>query len=757
MVTKLHEVPQQLKQRRAWVVHRNKEPYTPVTGVHAKSNDPGTWATFEDAMACVSEFDGVGIMFDEGLAGADLDDCISDDGQVHPEAQQIVDALNSYTERSPSGNGLHVLFFGEVPEGRKRKIMSWGGHCELYSSGRFFTVTSDHVEGTPRTVQYRQPKLEVLHKALFPPKATEREKRTLPGKPGLTTEELLKAAFGASNGAKIRRLLNGDDSDYPSASEADADLCHMLAFYSGGDMQCLEAPMRQSRRVRDKWDKRRGGNTWLENEITRSIARCREFYTPPRQRDADPDRGEPAAAENREAPTAWHPWTELGNAERLVAKHGESMRYCGPRKSWYVWDGRRWARDETDQMSKWAKLTVRAMYAEASAIDDDKERDAFIRFARSSEKRTAIGAMIGLAESEPGVPILADDLDHGPYLLNVENGTIDLRTGELRAHDPHDLITKLTPVDYDADAECPTWISFISHIMGENEALISFLQLAIGYSLTGATDERALFIMHGGGQNGKSTLIETVMELLGQYATKAAFSTFFAKRQEGVRNDVARLHKARFVAASEIEQGRRLAEALVKELTGRDTIVARFLYQDEFDFVPEFKIWLAANHKPEIRGTDKGIWSRIRLIPFDVTIPDDQQDFDLPDKLKAELPGILRWALGGCIAWQSEGLGQPSEVAEATSRYRDEMDAVAEFISECCVLSPNAEAWASSLYPRYKQWCEGNGDRPMTHKMFGGRLTERGLKRKRSTGGRHRWLGIGLRAEVDESAPPDYE
>jgi len=312
--------------------------------------------------------------------------------------------------------------------------------------------------------------------------------------------------------------------------------------------------------------------------------------------------------------------------------------------------------------------------------------------------------MLSLAESEPGIPIAPDQFDTDPWLLNCLNGTIDLKNGELRPHNRDDLITRMVPVEYDAKATCPLFLKFLDRIMGGNQSLISFLQKILGYSLTGSTREQCLFFLYGLGANGKSTLLNIVQSLWGDYATRTSSETFLAKKPGSIPNDVAALRGARLAIAVEVEQGRRLAEVLVKEMTGGDTISARFMRAEWFSFKPQFKILLAANHKPIIRGTDFAIWRRIRLIPFTVQIPKEEQDRDLPEKLSAELPGILNWAVAGCLQWHFGGLELPKEVDDATQDYRAEMDVLGGFIAERCIVDPGADATAAELYKSYTVW-----------------------------------------------------
>jgi len=450
--------------------------------------------------------------------------------------------------------------------------------------------------------------------------------------------------------------------------------------------------------------------------------------------------------------------SDQGNAMRLVHRHGQDLLYCHPWKKWLVWDGRRWQRDNTAEVVRRAKETVRSIYAEAEEVADENERKALRKHAIRSENEPHIRRMIKLADSEPGIPVLPNELDADRWLLTCLNGTLDLRTGELGEHQREDRITKLAPVEYDPKAPAPTWDAFLQRIMDGNEDLIAFLQRAVGYSLTGDVSERVLFLLYGRGANGKTTFLETVRALLGDYAQRTPMETLLAKRGGSIPNDVARLRGARFVSASESEEGKRLNEPLIKELTGGDTISARFLYGEYFEFKPQCKMWLATNHKPVVRGTDKAIWDRIQLIPFAVTIPEAEQDKHFGEKLKAELAGILAWAVKGCLDWQENGLGVPGEVKRATEGYREEMDTVGNFIKDCCVVSPTAVVGSKEFNETYCKWCEENGERPLSQKKVGTQLRERGFTKDRnSKTGRIEWYGLGLLSEPSEPSEPNGE
>ena len=446
--------------------------------------------------------------------------------------------------------------------------------------------------------------------------------------------------------------------------------------------------------------------------------------------------------------------TDLGNAERFIRQHSRKVLYCETLGGWFVWDGRRFRKDETGAVYRLGQETVRAIYGEASRTLEEEKRRELAHWAYMSERLQRIEAMVRLASKQEAIAITPDALDKDPYLLNVNNGTIDLREGILKPHDPADLITKLAPVDYDPDAGMPLIKEWLLEIMDGSQDMASFLQRAVGYSLTSDTREQVLLICYGVGANGKSTFLGIIQELLGDYATATSTSTLMVKRTESIPCDVAMLKGARFVAAAEAEAGQRLAESLVKQLTGGDVITARYLHCNPFTFKPTFKIWMAVNHKPVIRGTDVGIWRRIRLIPFTVIFSDDKQDKTLSEKLREELPGLLGWAVAGCLEWQKKGLDVPDEVTRATGDYRDEMDVLGQFIEERCRVVDGLAVQSSALFNSWSKWCEANGEFKGTNKSLSLKLEEKGFKNARRKTGIW-FLGIGLNAETEGEGEED--
>ncbi|MCL4502029.1 MAG: phage/plasmid primase, P4 family [Deltaproteobacteria bacterium] len=447
--------------------------------------------------------------------------------------------------------------------------------------------------------------------------------------------------------------------------------------------------------------------------------------------------------------------SDLGNARRLVALHGRDLLYSHLSKKWFIWSGKNWAVDSSGEVERRAKSTVGEIYREAAEATDLKVREALGKWALACEDSKRIIAMMRLAQSEPGMPVAPAQFDADSWLLNCQNGTVDLRTGELKPHDPADLLTCLAPVDYEPDRPCPEWEKFLYQVMLVEERpevaddMVNFLLRALGYSLTGSCQEQCLFMLWGAGANGKSTLLELIAKVLGTYSRNTPVETLLARNKGGeIPTDVARLDGPRFVTAKEVDRGRRLSESLVKELVGQDTITARFLYGEYFDFKPQFKLWIATNNKPRISGSDNSIWRRIMFLPFLLNVPKEEQDAELPEKLWAEAPGILAWLVRGCLLWQEMGLDPPQEVLEATAEYRAEMDVLAEFLEAKCLKGGTLAVSAADLYKAYQDWAEEQGlteKERLKKRSFGLALGEHGFQSFKSGGGVRSWRGLGLR------------
>ena len=443
--------------------------------------------------------------------------------------------------------------------------------------------------------------------------------------------------------------------------------------------------------------------------------------------------------------------TDLGNAERLVNRHGTALRYSEG-LDWLHWDDVRWRPVSNNRIMALAKDTIRSLHGEATASLDSDQGQTLAMHAIRCMSEARLRGMVNLAASEPGIEVAADALDGSPWLLNVLNGTVDLRTGELRPHDRADLLTKLAPVTHDPAADCPTFRAFLERILPDPE-LRAYLQRALGYGMTGEVSEQCLFFFYGSGANGKSTLLNVLADVLGDYYMQASPDLLTVKDKGHIPVDVAELKGTRVAATIEGEEGRAMAEALVKQITGGDRIKARRLYRDPFEFSPTHKIILAANHRPTIRGMDHGIWRRIKLVPFTVTIPDGERDIHLGDKLRTEAPGILNWLLDGCREWQQTGLREPMAIRDATAEYRAEMDHAREFFEMFCVFGADFSVTGKELFSTYYNWCRVNNDVALGKMTFNRQLVEyapsvRSVKNMHPHNTRG-WQGVKLKNYLD--------
>jgi putative DNA primase/helicase len=440
--------------------------------------------------------------------------------------------------------------------------------------------------------------------------------------------------------------------------------------------------------------------------------------------------------------------TDLGNAERLVAGHGHDLRFA-PGIGWFIWDGRRWKRDSDGESIRRMKQTVRGLYAEAAELNEADDRKKLTSWAVASESEARLRAAVKLAETERPVIVEPKQLDAEPWLFNAANGTIDLRTGQLREHRRDDLLTRISPVVFHPEAHSDLWESSLERATRDKEGLAAFLQRAVGYSATGHTREDKLFFAHGPTATGKSTVLEAIKSTLGDYATTADFETFLKRRGDaGIRNDIARLDGARLVISIEVDEGKALAEGLVKMLTGGDTVAARFLYHETFEFLPVFKLWLAANTRPRANADDGALWRRILLVPFTEVIPEAERD----ERVRIELrtspevqSAILAWAVKGCLEWQKHGLKPPACVLDYTDDYRAENDPLREWLADSCQLDPEAWTSAAELRTSYETWCETNGEKPVGPKKLAATLTAKNCTSEKATDSTRGWKGIHVR------------
>lgn len=750
-------VPVELKELKQWCFFKlewneerkkyTKKPFNAKTGYLAKSNDESTWSTFNEAVQATDKFngDGVGFFFKEPYIGIDIDDI---EGEIQRYLQgdietnmvyEFVESLKSYAEYSPSGNGIHIIAKGNQPGKRNRK-----GNVEIYTSGRFFTVTGNIVKKEySRISEPRKIDLERLYRAYIgEDKVIPIKYKNAPeSKIDLSDNEIIEKALQSKQGAKFKVFMEGGwEAFYDSQSEADIAFANMLAFWTGRDFEKMDSIFRESNLIRDKFDERRPpDSTYGANLLNKAIHECENTYNPSQTNGFQIFVKE--FEEKKEE--KYFSYDDTGNAERFMNIYGTLVKYSYINKEFYYYDGKSWRVDDTGEISKMIDTTVDMMKNEKLPSNDEDIEEAFRKHIKRSRGNSAKKAM--KEQIMHRMPVLPEEFDRDTTLFNVQNGYLDLINGKLFEHNIKKMFTRISNVEYTDKIDCPQWVEFVNQIFNADQELIHYVQKAIGYTLTGSTREQCMFVLFGNGSNGKSVFLDTLTYIFGTYAANMQADTIMVRQSNGANTDIARLKGARLVTSSEPNEGVRMDEGLVKQLTGGDKVTARFLYGKEFEFTPEFKLWLATNHKPIIRGTDDGIWRRMNLIPFTVAIPDHKKDKQLKYKLKSESVGILNWIVDGAIMWQREGLKRPKIVEDASKEYREEMDVTAAFINDCCERGINKRVKAKDFYQAYKIWANENGQYEMNSTKFGKEMGNKFNKKKTNQG--IMYEGIDLIAE----------
>lgn len=730
MITNLTNIPDELKTVPQWVCvcRDNKIPRNPFNGMNAKANDPKTWGTFDQAVAACQRFgfEYIGFEFAPPYFGVDLDHCIDD----VDFCDEFVETLQSYTEISRSGDGIHIICKGTLPDGARRK-----GGVEMYSEGRYFICTGNIYKDEYKTVKECTDSVKFLHnKYLYTPTAASSAPVATDDTPVTMDDiDILDKAVNSKSGQAFALLYGGDWSMFPSHSEADMALCNHLAFWTGKNAEQMDRLFRKSGLMRDKWDQQRGGDTYGNITIAKACAGCTNTYSPRVHGDGENvaiamfgKNGPEVAAK---AKTYEH--TDTGNAERFYDKHGKNLKYSFNRKKWYYWDGSVWVIDERGVVKKMADEVCADIKNEALQITDEKKQEAALKWARRSSSSNAKEAMIKECQHLYDIPAAPDDFDSNVDLLNCKNGIVNLKTGELMPHDRELMMSKIINCDYDVDHKKPEkWLQFLDDVTAGDKDIQEYIQRCVGYSLTGSGREQCTYFLYGMGNNGKSTFLDTIADIMGEYARNMGVETIMQNKfgsGNGANTQIARLRSARFVTCEEPPEGV-INESIIKQITGGSKVTARFLFGDEFEFTPEFKLWIATNHKPIIKGTDLGIWRRIKLIPFEVNIPKEKVDKNLKFKLREEFPQILAWAVEGAMKWYESGdLKEPAKVTDSVKEYRQEMDLIATFVEQCVEIDYEHGETVSSaqLFSIYRAWAKEHNEWEMSSNRFGREMAKK--------------------------------
>lgn len=826
--SKYKRVPHELKTLKRWVCFKvenvdgenKKMPINAIFGTYAKCNDKLTWSTFNLAVnGCVKyNCDGIGFMLGDGIFGVDLDDGAWKNlkkGKIDENEYSIlkeefdgvcdefIKGLNSYTERSISGKGLHIICYGALPSGRRRS-----GNFEMYDSGRFFAFTGDVVNNVP--IQERSQEIVPLWNKYIDDGKTLNPIKSLENCPRpdfeLGDEELIEKIRKSSQGAKFDALYDGNMEDFNNDhSAADQAFCNILAFWTGNNPEQMDRIFRNSGLMREKWDQMRGDMTYGQKTLTQAISITTQVYQPQFKpqgelpdymqskkkpkieskmymneetgeliKDFIPDMnldedGEPIF-KNKLIYKRYH-LDDTGNANKFYDYFGEYFKYNVTDKVFMYWTGKTWNNDEKEIIKKYANKLIDITRDEIPSIEKNIEEytkqgetekaeleeeylKAFKKNLTRMSNKAGKDAMISEFKVLKQISAKSDEFNNDKFLLNTDSGIVNLKTGDLQPFDYNAMISKNTncKIEFAPPYE---WIKFLESIFYrgdtpekilETKEIIHFIKTALGYSLTADCSEQGLFLLYGDGSNGKSTFVEQISYMLGDYAEPVSSSVLMRQKNQNdsIRFTLAKLMGIRFVAASETEDGEQLAEAQVKNFTGGEKISAQFKFGNEFSYVPEFKVWLSTNNLPIIRGADYGIWRRIYALPFLRRFTDDEKDKDLPNRLRAETPKILAWCVEGYQEYLSEGgLKLPDCLKKVRSDYKNQMDVVSKFLEDQTFKQSGYKTSAKVLFQNYKMWAADSLEFNLRQSKFESQMISKGYPVEKH-GGIKYYVGVRL-------------
>lgn len=760
-----NNVPSELKQLNNWVLHKGKIPYNVKTLARARSNDRSTWTDFATAYATLinePRFDGLGFMLADEIICIDLDNKEDEMPETDFKAMlhEILDVIPSYCEISMSGKGYHIFAKGKLPEGYRKKK-----HIEMYDKQRFIAFTGN-IYGSFKGVIEAQEGINKVHAKYLGSKETTTENiEIVIRESNLSIDEVLEKG---KHNDKFMKLYEGEweGLGFPSQSEADASFSSLLAYYTGNDIELMDEVFRTSGLYRRKFDRKQNNSTYGRLLLESAVAWATEHM------QDDLIHGElvsykvegyeevidSVVEQNGERTTVSIPskiktpsrFTDTANSQILLDKYGDIIRYNYDNKAWYLWNGTHWEWDVKDKIKQYAEHVGNEMLRFAKRTMDDQGIKNALRVLNSAGKKN----MIDELRHQPNIPILNEECDTHQFMLNTKSGMYDLENDELLPHDKSMYFTKIVP--HEIDTKPPRlWLKFMHEVFLGDIELIKYVQKLIGYTLTGSIKEQAIFILYGGGNNGKSIFIDTLQAMMGDYATSVPMEVLMEKKGGvNVETTIARIKGARLIHASESESDDAINEGLIKQITGGEKIIGRFLYGNQFEYYPEYKLWISTNNKPIIKGTDYGIWRRIVIIPFKYVVPNDKVDKNLMEKLRKELPQILNWAIEGYRLYLKEGLELPQVIIEEKEQYRSEMDYMANFIKDRLEIRSGYQLQASIVYKEYVKWCKRTNSRVLSAIAFGKEFGKHFNKKR--TGSGYMYLNCAIKTEESSYTIKEY-
>lgn len=794
-------IPQELKNNASFCVWKlekrrgkpTKVPYNPRTGQLAKTNDPSTFADFGTAMKAyaMGGWDGIGYRVSEGIGAIDIDHCIREDGSLNDVAASILAFLpDAYFEKSPSGTGLRG-FFRLSPDFAYDKTVYYINNrqhgLEVYLPGttnRFVTVTGD--EFRAGTVTRNDEALQNLLDT-FMKRKMQVSNRTVEPCSYLTDEQVIEHASRSESGDKFKALMDGRwEEGYDSQSDADMALVSILSFWCGNVEEQIDRIFRTSGLMRDKWDRQTGDRTYGQITIRNAVSTNDTIYTPIRDTESaetefsdldeedtlpsfEPDLSKVTLTLEEMQPhtNPRYQRDEIGIGYAFADYFKPIARFDRERGIWYVFDGKVWQPDENAlAVAELAKRLADRLYTFALQIKDEDTRNRYIKRVQKLQMRKNRRTMIEDAKSVYPVPHSV--FDRNTDLFNCQNGTLNLTTGEFRPHDPADFLTLMSGITYNPDATCDRWISFISEVMCSDADLAVYLQKALGYALTGDTSLECLFILYGAtSRNGKGTTMETFLRIMGDYGKTSnpeMLSTKFGNTNaSGPSEEIARLAGVRFVNISEPEKKITFNAALVKRMTGNDTLNARFLHENSFDFKPNFKIFINTNYKPSVSDMTLFYSNRLKLIPFKRHFEEHEQDKGLKNFFSepANLSAIFNWCYEGYRLFRASDLADPAAVVAATKEYQEESDRIGQFVDAWLEEGEAYEVRTSAAYKLYGEWCDKYGYRKENSTNFNNAIQRFfPIVRKRpsdGSGAQKTTMLVGCRFLEVENGEPEEE